>query len=247
MRKPNFIQKKEMSPTTKALSALLCVSVFALYASSHSVQKYVKTLVVKTNKVETAQVTLPAEQPVHEPVSVAPTMPVAQAREPSAIEEKPEVLTATDELTNLEARFQSQSIVGLDSLEREKDSKAILITLNSDVFFPLGTAKLGPTSANSIQQIVDLLKPLSSTSIIEIEGHTDDSPIVHQRVNYPSNWELSAARAASFIPYFSNNGFFKEQLKVIGYGDSRPVFSSPITGMTSARNRRIVLRVFTGG
>lgn len=155
---------------------------------------------------------------------------------------KPTVIKP-DLYSDIEKRLIKEGIAGFESVVRENNSKSLEITLNSDVFFQVGTAKLEKKSLDGIQQIISILKPVESMSVIEIEGHTDTSPVIKQRVNYPSNWELSAARAASLVPLFSKNGFYKKQLKVIGFGDSRPKYSEPTTHQFSAKNRRIVVRI----
>lgn len=159
------------------------------------------------------------------------------------LQPKAQVAVNPDLFADIEKRLQREEITGFESVVRENDSKSLEITLNSDVFFQIGTAKLEKKSLNGIQQIISMLKPVESMSVIEIEGYTDTSPVVRQKVNYPSNWELSAARAASFVPLFSQNGFYKKQLKVIGYGDSRPKYPEPASLQVSAKNRRIVVRI----
>ena len=228
MKRMNLLVKKKSISTKVFLSFGLLFSTLLLFKTTHRVENRVIASVAPIVQVVPATVSVTTAVA---PVAVAPVAKV--------------VVTKTDELTDLEKKFNDQKIVGIESFEREKNSKAIRITLNSDVFFQLGTAKIEEASKESIQQFISILKPISSNGFIEIEGHTDDSPVIHQKPNYPSNWELSAARAASFIPLFSNNGFFKDQLKVIGYGDSHPLFSNHVSPKISAKNRRIVLRIYT--
>lgn len=216
MKKANLVIVKKRKVPVQTWIAALAVSA---------------TLLAWTNRKEPAK-------PVTTVTVVAPA--IAKAVAPAAVP-----ASRIDNLTEVAKKIRNQKIAGLESLEREKSSKALRITLSSDVFFQLGTAKLEEGSKESIQQIISILKPLSTVSAIEIEGHTDGSPVVRQKPNYPSNWELSAARAASLIPLFANSGFFKDQLKVIGYGDSRPVVSNRMEKKVSAKNRRIVLRVLT--
>ena len=233
MRRPNFIVKKKKWTSTKVLATLLVMSVSAWALTS---TQQIHKVLVKVSKSGSRVIASTLPKPV--------VQAVVKTTASSAVTTTATTLVSYDEFTELEKRFHSQQITGIESLEREKSSKAIRITLNSDVFFQLGTAKIEEGSKDSIQKIISILKPLSSQSFIEIEGHTDDSPVIHQKPNYPSNWELSAARAASLIPLFSNGGFFKDQLKVTGYGDSRPLVSNHTGSKISAKNRRIVLRIF---
>ncbi len=119
------------------------------------------------------------------------------------------------------------------------------VTLDSDSLFESGTAKLDIRSEAALLQIESILKNVNEMAVVEIEGHTDDSPVIRQKKFYPSNWELSAARAASLIPLLERAGIEKEQLRVVGYGDSRPVVPNRVP--SNAKNRRIVLRVFPQG
>lgn len=81
---------------------------------------------------------------------------------------------------------------------------------------------------------------------IDVEGHTDNTPIAS--VAYPSNWELSTARAANVVKYFNDMGIPAKRLKASGYADSRPVIEYDSLGFPFAankeRNRRVVLRLY---
>ena len=155
--------------------------------------------------------------------------------------------------TTLAKEFEAKHIAGLETLERESDSKAIRVTLNSDQFFQFGTANLESKAEPYLKEIAELLKVANANSnaksTVEIEGHTDDTPVVRQKRLYRSNWELSIARAMSLVHVFEEAGFSKETLKVSGYGDSRPLLPNhTLTGESIAtnliKNRRIVLRIF---
>ena len=80
---------------------------------------------------------------------------------------------------------------------------------------------------------------------IDIEGHTDNTPI--QSSIYPSNWELSTARAANIVKYFNDINSAR-RLKASGYADSRPVIDYDSLGYPFAAsketNRRVVLRLY---
>jgi chemotaxis protein MotB len=96
--------------------------------------------------------------------------------------------------------------------------------------------------------LTGVLRGIAARSGIEIQGHTDDSPVIKQRKIYPSNWELSTARAASLVRAFEDAGFLKSNLKVVGFGDSRPMVPNrtpdgKVIEENLVKNRRIVLRV----
>ncbi len=243
MRRANFVIKKRFITTKGMFFALMVTSVLGVCST------FQKSIIQNLTSINTtslknrviASVNTKVETPV---VENKPVVAQVVAVAAPAVEVKNVI---SNEFTVLEEKIKSQKIIGVESIEREKNSNSILIVLESDVFFKLGTANLEEKSKNSIQEVIEILKPISVSSFIEIEGHTDGSPIIRQKVNYPSNWELSAARAASLIPLFSSSGFFKDQMKVVGYGDSRPRYSNHMNNEISAKNRRIVLHVFTQG
>jgi len=228
----NFIVKKKPLSTMLTLSVMLVFSGSALFVTLHrSLPKSFVIFRAKQAPVITASVVAAV---ITAPAVTAPPITAQPAKTPDVF----------SELVN---ELRSHQIAGLEYLEHEKDSKSMSIVLNSDTFFPVGEATLERDSILAIQEIIRVLRPLGSKSRIEIEGDTDSSPVVRKKKIFPSNWELSAARAASFVPFFSNGGFEKDQLKVVGYGDSRPVVADSTSIAGNARNRRIVLRVYVGG
>ncbi|NDF15643.1 hypothetical protein EB061_10025 [bacterium] len=151
---------------------------------------------------------------------------------------------------DLEARMKE--IPGVIALEKEKSGNAFHVVLESDAFFRTGTANLEQRSELTARKIASILRAFLSRTVVEIQGHTDDSPVVRQRNLYRSNWELSVARAASMVHVFEEAGFLKEKLKVVGYGDSRPLVpnrtrSGIAIDSNLSKNRRIVLRVISEG
>lgn len=110
-----------------------------------------------------------------------------------------------------------------------------LIIVNSDpLSFPSGKANLEP---NSIRYLEALLPVLAETDFdIMIEGHTDDRPI--ETTEFPSNWELSTARASRFARYLVDRGVKPNRLSVHGYAEFQPVAPND-TEESRAKNRRI--------
>jgi len=78
------------------------------------------------------------------------------------------------------------------------------------------------------------------TQAIEVEGHTDDIPIFTPQ--FPSNWELSAARASSVVRLFIDQGVTAERLRAVGLASYRPI-SSNETPEGRARNRRVTITI----
>jgi chemotaxis protein MotB len=71
---------------------------------------------------------------------------------------------------------------------------------------------------------------------VRVEGHTDDRPI--RTTEYPSNWELSAARAASVVHLFMDHGIAPDRLAVLGFGQYRPAAANTSASGRNA-NRRV--------
>jgi chemotaxis protein MotB len=112
----------------------------------------------------------------------------------------------------------------------------VAVDISADILFPSGVAQLSPAAVTVLQRLAETLKPWPNG--IRVEGHTDDRPI--DTISFPSNWELSAARAASVVRLFMDRGIAANRLAVIGFGQYRPV-SSNSTGIGRNANRRVVV------
>jgi chemotaxis protein MotB len=112
----------------------------------------------------------------------------------------------------------------------------IEIQLSSKMLFGSGSARLSADARKAFRDIAIIVKPLNNR--IHVEGHTDNIPI--KTLMYPSNWELSAARAASVVEYLARQGVAPERLAAIGYGEFRPI-SSNDTEEGRKKNRRVTL------
>jgi chemotaxis protein MotB len=92
-----------------------------------------------------------------------------------------------------------------------------------------------------VRKLAETLKPLGN--IIHVEGFTDNVPI--NNFEFRSNWELSAARAASVVHLFTGLGIDPQRMAAIGYGEFRPVDSNDAPE-GRAKNRRVVLVIMSG-
>ncbi len=116
----------------------------------------------------------------------------------------------------------------------------VIKVLTDDLLFASGEATLNGRSTALLGEIARLLD-LAAEHPIDVEGNTDDVPI-HSSV-YPSNWELSTARASTVVRFLVAHGVGAARLTATGYADEHPV-ASDATAAGRARNRRveIVLR-----
>lgn len=112
----------------------------------------------------------------------------------------------------------------------------IEVEVKSDILFPSGVATLSPFAMSVLQPIADAIKDVKNP--VRVEGHTDNVPI--NTSAFPSNWELSAARAASVVHLFTKRGVEPSRLTVIGLGEYRPAQPN-VTVEGRDANRRVVL------
>jgi chemotaxis protein MotB len=133
------------------------------------------------------------------------------------------------------------SLVKADQVRVKIDSRGVTVDINAGVLFETGEAKLGRKSVEILAVVAKKLKKVSNQ--IAIEGHTDDTPI--STPVYPSNWELSSARASSVVRLFIENDVEPSRLTVVGYADQKPVETN-LTEKGRARNRRVSVIVESG-
>jgi chemotaxis protein MotB len=124
-----------------------------------------------------------------------------------------------------------------------KDNE-VEIELSSSSFFLPGSAKFSPAAIPMLDQLVIPIKKFTESTdlIIEIEGHTDNTAIA--TAQFPSNWELSAARAANTVRYFISKGIAPDRLKAVGLADTRPrAANMDEKGMAIPANQELNRRV----
>ncbi len=126
-------------------------------------------------------------------------------------------------------------------IEVRRDKRWIEVEIKSSILFMSGSAELSPQSMPLLRQLADKFKPLDN--VIHVEGFTDNVPI--SNFEFISNWELSAARAASVVHLFTSLGIEPQRMAAIGYGEFRPVASNE-TAEGRAKNRRVVLVIMSG-
>lgn len=112
------------------------------------------------------------------------------------------------------------------------------IEIKSDILFASGVAVPHTPAVETLQRLGEALQPFPNP--LRIEGHTDDVPIATRQ--FPSNWELSAARSASVVQIFAGRGIPPERMAVIGYGEFRPLRDNASAEGRNA-NRRVVIVV----
>jgi chemotaxis protein MotB len=137
-------------------------------------------------------------------------------------------------IEQLFARYGAQKIAKLEIGENK-----IRIVFQAPVLFESGSAFLKSDSLPVLQQVVRSLADMPNS--IQIEGHTDDRPILPGS-KFDSNWELSSARAFAVLRFFEINGLPEARLSATGYGEFRPLTSNATTE-GRAINRRIEINI----
>ncbi|HEX7815939.1 flagellar motor protein MotD [Dyella sp.] len=116
------------------------------------------------------------------------------------------------------------------------------IEIRTDILFPSGVARLSSSAEDVLDHIGQILAPFPNA--LRVEGYTDDKPI--NTAVYPSNWELSAARAASVARLFADRGVNPDRLGIIGWGQFRPAADNASEEGRN-RNRRVLVVVLSDG
>jgi chemotaxis protein MotB len=112
--------------------------------------------------------------------------------------------------------------------------RGITVEINASVLFAPGESVLQPSSIETLTAVAKVLAEVDNP--IQVEGHTDNVPI--KSPLFPSNWELSSARAGSVVRLFTEQGVPPARLVAIGYADNRPLDTNA-TPEGRARNRRV--------
>ncbi len=119
-------------------------------------------------------------------------------------------------------------------VEVSSDERGAIITLSDTVLFPAGRARMTSTGSKIIKEIFDVLKQFDYD--VKIEGHTDNVAIKTEQ--FPSNWELSAGRAADVARMLVNAGFPPNKLSIEGFAEYRPKVPND-----SVKNRGVNRRI----
>jgi len=121
------------------------------------------------------------------------------------------------------------------------NEKWLEIEIKSNLLFNSGNAVLSPAAVDILAELTEVVK--TTKNPLYVSGYTDDVPINNQR--YPTNWELSSARAASVVRLLAQNDINPARMGAIGYGEYRPIVENN-SAFNRQRNRRVVIRIMAG-
>jgi len=128
-----------------------------------------------------------------------------------------------------------------EDLQTEITERGLVIHILESAIFDIGSASLKPRAMEILDLIAEQMQ--GRPNHIRVEGHTDDRPI--QTALYPSNWELSSARATAVVRYYTeNHPIPPDRISALGYGQFRPVLANN-SPENRARNRRVDVVLLT--
>lgn len=134
-----------------------------------------------------------------------------------------------------DALRQGVAAAGMAQMVEIRQRKgAIEMTIRESVLFPSGVADLTAEGERVLASLAPVLA--QGSHALSVAGHSDSVPIASDR--FPSNWELSSARAASVVRFLIDGGVEPTRLTVLGHGETRPVAGND-TEEGRARNRRV--------
>lgn len=175
-------------------------------------------------------------------------------QEASASKTDAEKLSDEELKTEYEARGEEQSEEMYDEIVQMAEyydidaqidfdytAQYVQLDLNGSILFDSGRAEIKDDSKLFLQKIASILVKYRN-NVIEFEGHTDNVP--ESSAQYADNRELSAERARSVYEYVtSQESFIDANMKIAGYGESRPIASNA-TAEGRAKNRRVVIKIY---
>ncbi|HBN14351.1 MAG TPA: flagellar motor protein MotB [Pseudohongiella sp.] len=134
---------------------------------------------------------------------------------------------------DLEDSLNALSLQGVDATP---GTEGLTLRIADNLLFDSGEAELRYEGMILISQLTEVLEAFSGN--ISVEGHTDNIPISTPR--FPSNWELSSARAISVLRFLESDGIDPSRMRAIGYADTQPLQSNA-SAEGRAGNRRVEL------
>lgn len=174
------------------------------------------------------------------PIPVGEERPRTTEPDISTIAESARSETAPDPLQDIAKSMREAfgDMIMKDQMTVRGNELWIEIELNSSLLFTSGDALPTDMAFEIIEKVAKILAPYDNP--IHIEGFTDNLPI--NTAQFPSNWELSTARAASIVRMLAMDGVSPGRLAAVGYGEFQPVADNALAE-GRARNRRVVLVV----
>ena len=129
-------------------------------------------------------------------------------------------------------------LISKDYVEVHSNELWLEVELKAGILFESGGAKPNQQARDIFAEMAAMLKDFDNP--IQVEGFTDDIPI--ETLRFPSNWELSTARAAAVVKLLAEGGVTPDRLAAVGYGEHQPIASNA-TAQGREANRRVTLMI----
>lgn len=155
--------------------------------------------------------------------------------------------------TQVQAGYRAMSETAVEIEKRMKDwinkgqiavrgnKEWLEVEISTGILFSSGSAELSPQARRILTSLSGVFR--DSRNPLYVAGYTDNVPI--STLKYPSNWELSSARASSVVRLMAEAGINPGRMGVIGFGEFRPVADND-NARNRQRNRRVVIRILAG-
>ena len=146
----------------------------------------------------------------------------------------------TADLPQLSAQFEDEfsDLIDDEVVQVNSNEYWLQLSFNNSILFPLGSVLPSEFAGDVLGRAAELLVGFNNP--IQVEGYTDNIPV--RSLQFPSNWELSAARAAAVVKILADEGVRPNRLAAVGYGEFNPIAENE-TPEGRAQNRRVVLMI----
>lgn len=165
--------------------------------------------------------------------------PVIEQPQPD-IQQPDTPVKTSDELTQISDLVTEKftQLINDQMIQVSSNELWLQIELKDSILFSSGSADTSEQAQKIFDEIAGILKNYSNP--VQVEGFTDNIPI--KSLKYPTNWELSTARASAIVKYLASKGVAPERLSAVGYGEYQPVAAND-TEQGRAQNRRVAIMV----
>jgi chemotaxis protein MotB len=219
----------------------------AISAAFNGTQQVIHPLQPNTPQ---ASLTLPAGVPSPVPsaplakmlVSVPAQQLMAPIKERASQADRNKLNSEQQDLERIRSQVEHalQPLIDKHMVVVRRTTSWLEIEIRTDILFPSGVATVSPSANQVLTSLGEILAPFGNP--LRIEGYTDDVPI--NTALYPSNWELSAARAASVARLFADHGVDPDRLGIVGWGQYHPSADN-VSQDGRNRNRRVLVVVLS--
>jgi chemotaxis protein MotB len=191
-----------------------------------------KTVETPLNVLELPAIEMPMPRPKEDSLSTTPEQDTDGS---SAVDD--ETVRTIKDISKQLNKALADLIANEDVIIKQGDDW-LELEMKSNVLFYSGESRLETTAVSVIGKVASILS--TSANPIQVEGFTDNNPI--NTPKFPSNWELSAARAASVVHLLDRYGLDPSRMSAVGYGEFQPIADNA-TEEGRQKNRRVVLVV----